>query len=190
MGQPGSRGCWSERHAFAMRGSSSPRPLVSPPVPGAMRGLFPRIANAMPDHRQRHALQCAGFASDRVALQLARHCGAFPGLPIALTREPYGTACRAGRHPRRPASPPSLCAPCRPQDRASVRHQPNVTENPLDHRRGQRRYRAVIPFSRIRAKARIDSQGDLAAACRSSRRRARPLKMGWIGFRPTHLQSE
>ena len=36
-GQPGSRGCWTERHANAMRGSSSPRPRESPPVTGALR---------------------------------------------------------------------------------------------------------------------------------------------------------
>ena len=78
-GQPGSRDCWSERHANAMRGSSSPRPRESPPVTGAMREPPWRIAYAMRVLRQRHAPQCAGFSLELVELQLARARRHVPG---------------------------------------------------------------------------------------------------------------
>ena len=46
-GQLASRSCWTERHAFAMRGSSSHRGRESPAVPGALRDLPGRMAFAM-----------------------------------------------------------------------------------------------------------------------------------------------
>ncbi len=46
-GHQGSRSCWSKRHALAMRGSSSPRPLEAPPVPGAMRAPCAPCGSAM-----------------------------------------------------------------------------------------------------------------------------------------------
>ena len=47
-----------------MRGLSSPRSLVSPPVPGALRASPRRIAFAMRDLRQRHAPLSLRIGSD------------------------------------------------------------------------------------------------------------------------------
>ena len=89
-------GCWSERHAFAMLGSSPPRPGESLPVPGAMRGPLRRNALAMRDLRQRQAMRCVRFSPDRVG------CARQPGVRRAsrtveaLTTPGYPPWGRAG----------------------------------------------------------------------------------------------
>ena len=91
-GQLGSRDCWTERPAHALRGSSSPGPGC------------PRLS---PAHCVRHtrlaAAQCAGFSPNRVELQLA---GALRRVPRTAVRGPPRPAhpARLHRNPHRRVS--------------------------------------------------------------------------------------
>ena len=182
-GQPGSRDCWTERHANAMRGSSSSRPQGSPPVRGAMREPPCRIAYAMRVLLPRHAPDSP--ANDRVmdlrgaALRCpARRSNSTDGVPAQRIVHVVGLSDQLFDLFSAPFTDHRVAF--------SGRQEPGVAKHPNDQRRQRRRNSARYPYPAFRvARERHNRLADELGGQRVVRRGGASDRRKSRGRRPT-----